>query len=408
MFFSNLIKKGFGFVREMILAFFFGSSIVYANYLLLKTIADFFSQFTFGNALQANLMPKFTKLYSSNSAVNLENVFLFTKKISLKLFILSQCIQLPLIWYVDIENKLVFVIVSFILGLLVSINFLNSIFLTIFQAKGEFQKHSFATTLNVSLSTLLLYPLVLMFNLIGVVISRLIGVITLSLKYIRPLLSQKGEIQANLSLRDFNFNVLVLGNFANILILIGRFLAGIDGSNEIAFFSYSIIILNTVLTAVIMNINTLVLKIISISGSIKLTLISTGLSLLIGLGLVLFVDLFSVDIIAFVYEREGGAFNLSDTRNTAFFLKELSWSFIFIFMATSLFQPFFTLDSAILRKNAKLFIVYLVVALISIGVFLFVQSYSHKTNIIIVMQFLSVVYFLLSLLSFNKYRRHVA
>ena len=41
-----------------------------------------------------------------------------------------------------------------------------------------------------------------------------------------------------------------------------------------------------------MNINTLVLKIISTSESIKLTLISTGFSLLIGLGLVLFIDLF--------------------------------------------------------------------------------------------------------------------
>ena len=39
-----------------------------------------------------------------------------------------------------------------------------------------------------------------------------------------------------MSLSDFNFNVLVLGNFANILMLIGRFVAGIDGSNEITFF----------------------------------------------------------------------------------------------------------------------------------------------------------------------------
>ena len=60
MFTSNLFKKIFGFLREMILAYFFGSSIVYANFLLLRTVTDFFSQFTFGNALQANLLPKFT------------------------------------------------------------------------------------------------------------------------------------------------------------------------------------------------------------------------------------------------------------------------------------------------------------------------------------------------------------
>ena len=58
MFLSSIVKKGLGFLREIILAFFFGSSIMYANYLLLKTVTDFFSQLTFGNALQANLMPK--------------------------------------------------------------------------------------------------------------------------------------------------------------------------------------------------------------------------------------------------------------------------------------------------------------------------------------------------------------
>ena len=406
MFFSNLFKKVFGFLREMILAFFFGSSMLYANYLLLKTIADFLSQFTFGNSLQANLMPKFTKFFYSNSDVNLNHVFLFTRNMSLRLFVLSQCVQIPLIWYLDIENKLVFISISLILGLLISLNFFNSIFLTIFQAQGNFKKHSVATALNIFLATLFLYPLVLVFNLLGVVVSRLIGVVTLLLKYIIPLLSVKSENKLEISLRDFNLNVLILGNFANILILIGRFVAGIDGSNEIAFFAYAVIILNTVLTAVIMNINTLVLKIISIRESIKLTIISTGLSFLIGLAVVLAVDLFGEDIISLVYER--GAFNHSDTIRTSFFLKKLSWSFLFIFMANSLFQPFFTLEKDVLIKNAKILIRYLFVSIFGISLFLLAQSYSNTSNIILIMNFLSVIYFILSLISFNKYREHVA
>ena len=60
LFTSNIFKKILGFFRELILAFVFGSSIIYANYLFLKTITDFLSQFTFGNALQANLLPKFS------------------------------------------------------------------------------------------------------------------------------------------------------------------------------------------------------------------------------------------------------------------------------------------------------------------------------------------------------------
>ena len=77
MFFSTLIKKGFGFIREIILAFFFGSSVIYANYLLLKTASDFISQITIGNALQANIMPKFVKLYSKYKILNLNNVYNF-------------------------------------------------------------------------------------------------------------------------------------------------------------------------------------------------------------------------------------------------------------------------------------------------------------------------------------------
>ena len=112
MFSSTLIKKLLGFLREIILASFFGTSVSYGHYLLLKTIADFFSQFTFGNALQANLMPKFTKLFASSESLNFSQVYIFSRIISIKLFILSQFIQLPLIWYIDADNKLIFVFIS--------------------------------------------------------------------------------------------------------------------------------------------------------------------------------------------------------------------------------------------------------------------------------------------------------
>ena len=136
MFFSNLVKKVFGFFREIILAFFFGSSIPYANYLLLKTVAEFFSQFTIGNALQANLLTKFTKLYSNNELVDLSHVYSFSKGFMWKLFLLSQSVQLPLIWIINPESKLGFIIISILLGMVMSFNFFNSVFLTVLKANG--------------------------------------------------------------------------------------------------------------------------------------------------------------------------------------------------------------------------------------------------------------------------------
>ena len=62
---------------------------MYANYLLLRTVTDFISQLTLGNALQANLMPKFTKLFRKETSVDLSKVFDFSKYFSLKLVIVE-------------------------------------------------------------------------------------------------------------------------------------------------------------------------------------------------------------------------------------------------------------------------------------------------------------------------------
>ena len=80
LFFSNIFEKILGLIRELVIAFFLGSSILYANFLLLRIVADFFSQITAGNALKANLLPRFTKLYQKNKELSLTQAFLFSKK----------------------------------------------------------------------------------------------------------------------------------------------------------------------------------------------------------------------------------------------------------------------------------------------------------------------------------------
>ena len=351
MFLSNIVKKGLGFLREIILAFFFGSSIMYANYLLLKTVSDFFSQLTSGNALQANLMPKFAKLYRKEASIDLSKAFNFSKYFSLKLFLVSQIIQIPMIWYLNTERIEIYVVLSVLLGVVMSVNFFNSIFLTILQAKGKFKQHSIATTLNLSFSTVLLYPFTLFFGIIGVVLSRLSGAITLALIYVKPLLAEKGDVRANLSLSDFNFSIMILGNFANIIMLLSRFVAGADGSNNIAFYTYAIVFLNIFLTAVVMNINTLVLKIISVKKDYRIILLSALISTIIGGIFILFISLFSVEIISFAFER--GAFSNSDTLLTSSYINDMCWSFIFIFIASALFQPYFTLPQSYLKKTRR-------------------------------------------------------
>ena len=90
LFFSNVLQKIFGLIREPVLAFVFGTSNLFANYLMIKTASDFISQFTVGNSLRANLLPKFTKFYNDNQQVSLKNLNSFVKN---SIFIFSYSLK---------------------------------------------------------------------------------------------------------------------------------------------------------------------------------------------------------------------------------------------------------------------------------------------------------------------------
>jgi len=309
-----------------------------------------------------------------------------------------------MIWHINPERIEIYVVLSVLLGVVLSVNFFNSIFLTILQAKGKFKQHSIATTLNLSISTFLLYPFTLLFGVIGVVLSRLSGAITLALIYVKPLLAEKGDVRANLSLSDFNFSIMILGNFANIIMLLSRFVAGADGSNNIAFYTYAIVFLNIFLTAVVMNINTLVLKIISVKKDYRIILFSALISAIIGGMFILVISLFSVEIISFTFER--GAFTASDTLMTSSYIKDISWSFIFIFIASALFQPYFTLPQSYLKKTSKyLARPFIISVLLLLGCF-YLNNQGVRFNSLVMIYSLSFISFVLSIIAFIKYDRY--
>ena len=122
MFFSNLVKKGFGFIREVILAYVFGSSLLFSFYILLRTVVDIFSQFTFGNALQANLLPKLSKHYEEHNNVSYFNLFSFTKRSLVYIFFISLIVELIIIWRLNTQYTLVLIILAFLLSILLIFN----------------------------------------------------------------------------------------------------------------------------------------------------------------------------------------------------------------------------------------------------------------------------------------------
>jgi len=233
LFTSNLFKKFLGFCRELILAYVFGSSLIYASYLILKTLTDFLSQFTFGNALQANLLPKFSELFKKYKTLNLNEVYIYSKKVSIFLFLSSLLLQFLLIFFVVKKYYITLILTSIMLSVVLSTNFINSLFLTIIQANGDFKKFSIATTFNIFVATFLIYPLSYLLNIFGIVLSRLFGVFALTVKYIKPMLKDNNGYIAKISYKDLNFSVIVLANISLFILLTARFITGLNGDNEI-------------------------------------------------------------------------------------------------------------------------------------------------------------------------------
>lgn len=404
LFSSNILKKFLGFIRELILAFLFGSSLVYASYLVLKTLTDFFSQFTFGNALQANIVPRFSKLYKENTLLNLNNIDKFSKKIIVYIFLISFLSQCLLILILIKKFYLVLFISSFFLSVVLSANFYNSLFLSIIQARGDFKKFSFSTSLNILVATLFLYPLSLMLNIIGITISRLLGVLSLSYFYIKPIVLPNSGLEVNLSSKDFNFSVIFLANSSLFILLLARLIIGFDGSNQIAFFNYSFILLNIILTSVIFNINIIFLRKISINKSLVPLLYSTLITLIISCILYFIVSTYSFEIVNFIFKR--GAFNNEDAISTALFLRLLTPAYIVLMFSTLFFQPFFSLGINKIYKISNRFTLFLFLVLISIICYIFLKKIELVEGSFLFINLMSKFSFLISLVSLIYYIRH--
>lgn len=404
LFSSNILKKILGFFRELVLAFLFGSSLIYASYLILKTITDFFSQFTFGNALQANLIPRFTKLFKDNTLLNLVDVKKFSNKILLLIFLISLIIQFLIISFIIKDYYLILSFIAVILSSILAANFYNSLFLSIIQAKGDFKKFSISTTLNICISTILVYPLSFLLDIIGIAISRLVGVISLSYIYIKPLTRPNKGLLVNLSIKDFQFSVIFLSNISLFILLLARFIIGLDASNQITFFNYSFILLNILLTSIVFNINTVFLRKLSLVKSLLPLLYSFLITLIISILLYATVSKYSIIIVDFVYNR--GAFNNSDVTSTASFLLELTPGYIILMFVSIFFQPFFSLGLDKITNISNRFCIVFLMTMICVLSYIFLNNIDLKNASIFFVNSLSICALILSILSLIYYIRH--
>ena len=403
LFTSNLFKKFLGFCRELILAYVFGSSLIYASYLILKTLTDFLSQFTFGNALQANLLPKFSELFKKYKTLNLNEVYIYSKKVSIFLFLSSLLLQFLLIFVLVKKYYVTLIFTSIILSIILSTNFINSLFLTIIQANGDFKKFSIATTFNIFVATFLIYPLSYLLNIFGIVLSRLFGVFALTVKYIKPMLKDNNGYVAKISYKDLNFSVIVLANISLFILLTARFITGLNGANEITYFNYAFVLLNIVLTAFVFNINSILLRKISLNRNTKFLIYSLLVSIPLALMLYFIISNYNIQIVEFIYKR--GMFNSNDVLETSFFLQSLLPSYIMLIFTSILFQPFFSMGIDKISKYSFNFLIILFSILLILTLYIFNNDLSSTDASLLFVNVMSFSALMLALTSFIIFRK---
>ena len=317
------------------------------------------------------------------------------------MFLISQAIQTAVIYYLNLENNLLFFGVSLVLSFSICFNFINTVFLTVFQARGLFLRYSYASVINSLVFTLLVYPLISFISVIGLAVSRLAGILSMYFSFVRPLKKENTGFEVRLNHLDFNFPTLILGNFANIIIISSRFVSGADGSNSITFFMYAVVLLNALMTAVIGNVSTILMRKIAIKKNTKLMTYSLLTSVFIGLLMVVGLYFYSAVIVEFVYLR--GAFSIADVQQTSAYLYELSFAFLLLFVATILFQPYLTLSIEETKKERLGMVILFLLSIVFSIVFAQINSFTSKEGAFLMMYISSTITVALSGYSYFKY-----
>ena len=167
---------------------------------------------------------------------------------------------------------------------------------------------------------------------------------------------------------------------------------------------YAVVILNALLTSVIGNVSTILLRKISIKKNTRLMIYSVLISLCVGLLMVVGLHYFSYDIIKFMYLR--GEFNLTDVQATSSYLYDLSFSFLFLFIATTLFQPFLSLPIGEAKRVRLKMVVFFLLSIAFAAIYSAFNSFTSKESAVFVMYFSSINAVILAVYSYIKYLQY--
>ncbi len=385
LFGGSLLEKLFGFIRELLIAFIFGASPAYASYLCLSVFVDAFVIFTGDSALQANIVPRYSILFKKYPNLSINKLKIESLKIAISFLLLNLIIFIIYIFFKGIQNDWIVLII--ILSLTVGIYVFNSIGLMILQAKGEFPSFVKGSILNSSLAAILIYPLSIIFGVIGLALSRLIGIASLYLFAWRK--SKKETVkpieieESKLTIKDFNLKTIIVANFYVFIILVGKLILSFNNDINITYFTYATIIFGIIITTIVRSISTILLHDSSLGFNYRQIMKSIFFVFIISIIFSLLIYFFAENITSILFQR--GNFILKDVINTSKVLKILTIPFILQALSLIMIQPILSNHDPYKKKFINIasitsFILYLLF-------FLFI--FIFKTNTLMVVYIMS-------------------
>ena len=210
--------------------------------------------------------------------------------------------------------------------------------------------------------------------------------------------------EVDIGIKDFSLSVVLLGNLPNFILLSSAFIAGTDGDNNIAYFNYAVVLLNVLLTAIIANINTLMLRKLSISKEIKWLYYSLSIALGCGFILYLFVSQFSVPFIELLYHR--GAFTYFDVLQTAAYFKDMTLAIIILLISSVLSQPYFILDVEYRSQYSKILSLSILISFLAVVASFYFNDWDARLRSLVMLYSMSLISLLLSIFTCMKYFKY--
>lgn len=401
LFTSSIANKLIGFLREILIVSLIGVSPDLAAYIMLRTGVDFLSMLGGPAALQANIVPKFSRLFKEKPNLSYILTYLHTRKIAVGIILISFVLLIGIIFfysYWDIEN---IIFIAIVLSITSGVLFNNQMGLMLTQAKGNFKYYSKVEFFNFFIGIVFLYPFIHLLGVLGAALSRFLGIASMFFLSWSRINIKKENIRNNktkLSKKDFNIYVIVGSNFSLIALLVARWFSGIAGDNaDVIHFYYAMLILNVLTTAVGRSISSILLRESAISNIYNSINKFLKLSLLFIIPFTLSLFFLAEDITLILLQY--GNYSINDALLTASVLKILIPVFIIHFYTIILIQPLLSSEKFV-NKSAKIITFILV-----LSVFVFIIIFCFNNNLKLVYYFLysnciatilTVVYFYLN------------